>query len=253
MYKNILYLFSAAALLVSCEKNTLQLPIDAVTAGARVKVINAAPDLASIDLSLNGKKFTGFTPVGASATSPGTPTGIPYNNTFPNAGSNYAIVTPGQQAVSISVPASTTAGSATVVNTQNLTFEDNKYYSLFVTGAGAQPEVLLINDNFEGGTDPAKIYVRFINLIAGSTYDVALTTPNTTLATNLAYKGISPYIAVDAITGPTFAFRLPGSAANVGSIQFTSSAAGRAVTVFLRGVTGRTGTAAPGINVYVNR
>lgn len=255
MLKNSLYIFSAAALLVSCEKNTLQLPIDPITAGARVKLINVAPDVSSINLFVGDKKFSGFTPVGASTTSPGTPTGVPYNATFPNVGSNYAIITPGSQAISISVPASTTASSATVVATQNLTFEDNKYYSLFVAGAGPTPEILLVNDAFEGGSDPAKIYVRFINLIAGSKYDVALTTPtpNVTLATNLDYKAVSPFIAVDAITGPTFAFRLPGSAVNVGAVQFTSSASGRAVTVFLRGVLGRTGTAAPNINVYVNR
>ncbi|MCY7358884.1 MAG: DUF4397 domain-containing protein [Rudanella sp.] len=255
MLKNILYALSAAALLVSCEKNSLQLPIDPVTTGARLKLINAAPDFPGIELAIGGKKFSGFTPVGATTTSPGTPVGLPFNATFPNTGSNYAIVTPGQQAIAISAPATSTATSATAINTQNLTFEDNKYYSLFVAGAGAQPEVLLINDNFEGASDPGKFYVRFINLIAGSTYDVALTTPtpNLTLATNLAYKGISPYIAVDAIAGPTFAFRAPGSTTNVGSIQFTSSASGRAATVFLRGVTGRTGTAAPGINVYVNR
>ena len=251
--KKLLYVLSAAALLVSCEKNTLQLPIDPITAGARVKLINVAPDVASINLFVGDKKFSGFTPIGASTTSPGTPTGVPYNATFPNVGSNYAIITPGSQAISISVPASTTAGSATVVATQNLTFEDNKYYSLFVAGAGATPEILLVSDAFEGGSDPGKIYVRFINLIAGSKYDVALTTPNTTLATNLDYKAVSPFIAVDAITGPTFAFRLPGSTVNVGAVQFTSSASGRAVTVFLRGVIGRTGTAAPNINVYVNR
>lgn len=251
--KKLLYALSAAALLVSCEKNTLQLPIDAITSGARLKLINAAPDVPGVELAIGGKKFSGFTPTGATATSPGTPAGLPFNTTFPSTGSNYAIVTPGQQAISISAPASSSAGSATVINTQNLTLEDNKYYSLFVAGAGAQPEVLLVNDNFEGAADPAKLYVRFINLIPGSTYDVALTTPNTTLATNLAYRAVSPFISIDAVSGPTFAFRLPGVATNVGTVQFTSSSAGRAVTVFLRGITGRTGTTAPGINVYVNR
>ncbi len=253
MLKNILYILSAAALLVSCEKNSLQLPIDPVTIGARLKLINAAPDFPGIELAIGGKKFSGFTPVGATATSPGTPAGLPFNNTFPNTGSNYAIVTPGQQAIAISAPATSTANSATAINAQNLTFEDNKYYSLFVAGAGAQPEILLVNDNFEGASDPSKFYVRFVNLIPGSTYDVALTAPNTTLTTNLTYRAVSPFISIDAIAGPTFAFRAPGSATNIGSIQFTSSASGRAVTVFLRGVTGRTGTAAPGINVYVNR
>lgn len=253
MFKHILYLFSAAALLLSCEKNSLQLPIDPVTSGARLKLINAAPDLPGIELAIGSKKFSAFTPSGATATSPGTPVGLPFNNTFPSTGSNYALVPAGQQAISLSAPASTTAGSVTAINSQNVTLEDTKYYSLLVTGAGAQPEVLLVNDVFEGIADPSRLYVRFINLIPGSTYDLVLTTSNATLAPNLGYKGISPFIPIDAITGPTFGFRLPGSATNVGAIQFTSSASGRAITVFLRGISGRTGTAAPGINFYVNR
>ncbi|MEZ0483106.1 DUF4397 domain-containing protein [Fibrella aquatica] len=253
MFKHILYLFSAAALLLSCEKNSLQLPIDPVTSGARLKLVHAAPDLSSLDLLIGGKKFSGFTPVGATATSPGRPTGIPYNTTFPAAGSNYAIVTPGAQSISLSVPASTTASSATVITTQNLTLEDNKYYSLLVAGAGVQPEVMLVNDVFDGAEEVTKLYVRFINLVPGSTYDLALNNPNTVLASNLAYKAVSPYTAVDAITGPVFAFRAPGSATNLGTVTFTSSSAGRAITVFIRGIQGRTGTAAPGLNVYVNR
>ncbi|ARK09501.1 DUF4397 domain-containing protein [Fibrella sp. ES10-3-2-2] len=253
MFKHILYLFSAAALLLSCEKNSLQLPIDPIATGARLKLINAAPDVSSIDLFINGAKFSGFTPVGATATSPGRATGLPYNNTYPSTGSNYAVVKPGAQAISISIPASTSTSSATVINTQTLNLDDNKYYSLFVAGVGAQPEVFLVNDAFEGVVDPNKLYVRFVNLIPGSAYDVALTTPNTTLASNLAYKGVSPFVAIDAIAGPTFAFRLPGTAANINTVQFTSSSSGRAITVFLRGVTGRTGTPAPNINVYVNR
>lgn len=254
MFKHILYIFSAAALLLSCEKNSLQLPIDPVTSGARIKLIHAAPDLASIDLFVGGVKFSGFVPVGATLTFPGRPTGIPYNSTFPNTGSNYAIIKAGAQPITISVPTSTSTGSATVVNTQTLNLEDNKYYSLFVAGPGAQPEVLLVNDALEGVVDPTKINVRFVNMIPGSSYDVALTAPNTTLATNLGYKGVTPFIPVDAIAGPTFAFRLPGVVAtNVGVIQFTNSSSGRAVTVFLRGVVGRAAPAAPGINVYVNR
>ena len=254
MFKHILYLFSAAALLLSCEKNSLQLPIDPVTSGARIKLVHAAPDLASLDLFVNGAKFSGFTPVGATATSPGRPTGITYGNTYPSTGSNYAIVKAGPQPISVSVPASTSTGSATVVNTQTLTLEDNKYYSLFVAGPGAQPEVLLVNDTFEGVVDPTKTYVRFVNMVPGSTYDMALTTPNTTLATNLAYKAVSPFIPIDAIAGPTFAFRLPGiTATNIGASQFGASSSGRAITVFIRGVVGRAAPGAPAINVYVNR
>lgn len=250
--KTLFYLLSAAVLLVSCEKNALQLPIDPVTTGARIKLVHAAPDAPAVDLFLNGKKFSAFTPTGVTSTFAGNPVGVPYNNTFPGNGANYAVAPAESSEVRISAPASTSAGSATVITTQNLAFEDNKYYSLIVTGTGPQPELLVLSDDFSAATDPTKYYVRFVNLTAGQNYDLAVGT-NATLAQNLAYKGTTAFIAVDANTSPVFAFRLPGSITNVSTVTFTGSTSGRVVTAFIRGVAGRTGTAAPGINFYVNR
>lgn len=236
----------------SCEKNALVLPVETPTGGARIKLIHAAPEAPGVDLFIGGKKYSGFTPAGATTTSPGTPVPIRYDNTFPAAGNNYTIVPAGASEVTITAPATTTASSATVISTQNLTLDDNKYYSMIVAGDKAKQEVLVVNDDFSVATDPNKFYVRFINLISGLNYDLALAN-GTILAPNLAYKSVSPFVTVDAINNASFVFRLPGTTVNIGTITFTSTVNGRVLTVYTRGIVGRTGTVAPGINFYVNR
>lgn len=252
MFKNIIYILLASVLFLSCEKNALVLPQDPVTSGARIKFIHAAPDTPPIDIYLNGAKFSGFTPTGSSSTFAGNPTGFAYNNTYPSAGSNYAVVTPGSVSMSVTAPATTTTASATAIGSQSLTLEDNKYYSLFVAGPTAKPEFLLLTDDFSAAVDPSKIYVRFINLTSGQNYDIGLSN-GTILAPNLAYKATTSFIAFDASIAPSFIFRLPGTTAALGTATLTSTSAGRVLTVFMRGVAGRTGTAAPNINFYVNR
>lgn len=252
MFKNIIYILLASVLFVSCEKNALQLPVETVTSGARIKFIHAAPDTPALDFYINGAKFTGFTPTGATSTFAGNPVGVPYNSTSPSTGSNYGIAPAGSVSLSITAPATTTAASATAIGSQSLTLEDNKYYSLFVAGPTIKPELILVNDDFSAAIDPTKIYVRFVNLTSGQNYDIGLST-GTILAPNLAYKGMTGFIAVDANISPSFVFRLPGSTTNVGTVTLTSTSAGRVLTVFTRGVAGRTGTPAPNINLYVNR
>lgn len=252
MFKNIIYILLASVLFISCEKNALQFPIDSVTSGARIKFIHAAPDTPALDFYINGAKFTGFTPNGATATYAGLPTGVPYNSTSPSTGSNYAVTPAGTVSLSVTAPATTTAGSATAIGSKSLTLEDNKYYSLFVAGPTLTPELILVNDDFSASIDPTKAYVRFVNLTSGQNYDIGLSN-GTILAPNLAYKGVTGFIAIDINTTPTFIFRVPGSTTNVGTVSLTSTAAGRVITVFTRGVAGRTGTPAPNINLYVNR
>lgn len=251
-YLKLLGISAAVLIGWSCEKSVLTLPETIVTSGARLKLIHAAPEAPGVDLLIGGKKFSGFTPAGASTTSPGTPVPITYTRAFPSLDFNYAIVPAGQSEVSLTAPAATTASSATVVSTQNLTLDDNKYYSLFLTGTGPKPEVLLINDDFSAAVDPSKFYVRFINLTPGIKYDLALAS-GTVLAPNLDYKGVSPFVAVDASNNASFVFRLPGTSVSIGTIAFTNTVNGRVLTVYTRGIVGRTGTVAPAISFYVNR
>ena len=253
-----LYLVALAGiLLASCDENTVSIPVSPVTSGARLKIINAAPDLpGGVEVAINGKKFSAFTPSGATATSPGLAVGLPFNATFPNVGSNYAIVTPGAASLSLTSPATTTANSATAVGTSNVTLDDNSYYSLFVTGAGQQPETLLLKDDFSQLTAPTKFYVRFVNLIpnATTTYDLLLSDGRTVVAQNIGYKTASAFVTLDVLSSPSLILRVSGSATNIGTAAtFTNLANGRVLTLFARGVVGRTGTAAPGLNLYVNR
>lgn len=252
MYKNILFILSVTALLASCAKTTLDLPVTAVSSGARIKLIHAAPDVSGVNLLVSGQKISGFTPSGASTTNPGTPVPVNYGTTWPGVTAGYAVVTPGQVPVSISAPAATTAGSATVVSEQTLTLEDNRYYSLLLAGTGAKPEVVLLTDDLSQTLDPTKYYVRFINLTTGQNYDLS-TTAGTVLATNVAYKGVSAFVPVDAGVNPAFALRLPGSTANAASITFNSNITGRVLTLIARGVAGKTGAQAPSLTLSVNR
>lgn len=259
MLKNSLYLLSAAALLVlSCEKNTVPVQDTLVTSGARVKLFHAAPEAPGVNLFVNEQKISANTPVGATVTNPGTPAPIVFGGTFPGAtNANYAVIgtAAGQQkTVKISAPASGTVTSETVLYNQPVTLEDNKYYTLFVAGAGTQPEVLLVNDDFSSATDANKYYVRFVNLITGANeYDLALSN-GTVIVPKLAYKASSAFVPVDGALASTFSLRLAGTTTAVGSnYNFTGSTSGRVLTIVAVGIPGRTGTVAPRITGYINR
>ena len=240
----------------ACERNVLSIPSTPAPTGARIKLVHAAPDAPGVNLYVNNEKVSAGLPTGAISTSAGTgtPAPIAFGTTFPGLTANYAVVTAGQVSVSLTAPATTTATSATTVYAQPLTLEDTKYYSLLLTGTGAQPEVQLVNDDFTSAIDPNKFYVRFINLIPGApAYDLLLS-DGTKLATSVAYKSITPFVGVDIKNNASFLFRVAGSSTNVATAAtFTGSTAGRVFTVFAQGVVGKTGTQAPKLTVYVNR
>ena len=237
--KHLIYIFIAASMvLVSCDKNALSIPADVATSGARLKLINAAPDLpGGVELAINGKKFSAFTPSGVTATSSGFAVGLPFNNSYPSSGSNYAIVTPGAQSLSLTSPATTTATSATAVGTSSITLDDNAYYSLFISGTGVQPETVLLKDDFSQLTAPTKFYVRFVNLIPNSPtgFDLYILSADgkvaTPVAQNIAYKAASAFVTLDVITNPSLVLRASGSATNLGTTYtFSSLANGRVLT-----------------------
>ncbi|CCH55051.1 hypothetical protein BN8_04283 [Fibrisoma limi BUZ 3] len=251
---SVIALSVAALIGWSCEKNALILPNEPVTSGARIKLVHAALEAPGVDLFVNGTKLSAFTPANASTTSPGTPVPISFNNTFPGTGASYAVVPVGQAALQISAPATTTATSATVLYEQTTQLEDNKYYSLLLTGAGQKPDVLLVTDDFSNANDPSKFYVRFVNLIPNDVkYDLALST-GTVLVSGAAYKSVSPFVGVDVSNNVSLVLRAAGTTTNIGAVYtFTSTANGRVLTLFARGLPGKTGTQAPALNGYVNR
>jgi len=240
----------------SCQRETLLIPSTPTPAGARLKLVHAAPEAASVDLYVNGQKISAGLPTGASSISAGTgtPTAITFGATFPGLTANYAVVSSGQVPVTLSSPAATTAGSATTVATQTLSLTDGSYYSLLVLGTGTQPQVTLISDEFNTAIDPALFYVRFINLIPNSpAYDLALAT-GPLITSNVAYQSASPFVGVDISANASFVFRSTGATTSAGTgLTFTGSTAGRVITVVAQGIVGRTGTQAPRLNVYVNR
>lgn len=256
--RNYTYVLLVLATLIgwSCERESLSIPSTPTPAGARIKLVHTAPEAAPVDLYISDQKISAGLPTGASSISAGTgtPNAITYGNTFPGSTVSYAVVQSGQVPITLSSPAATTAGSATTVATQTLALSDGSYYSLLVFGTGTQPQVKLIPDDFSAATDPNRFYVRFINLIPNApAYDLALAT-GTVLTSNVAYQGVSSFVGVDVSNNASFVFRLAGTTTNVSTaLTFTSSTAGRVITIVAQGIVGRTGTAAPRLFIYVNR
>ncbi len=124
-----------------------------------------------------------------------------------------------------------------------------------MAGTGPQPEVLVVNDDFSSATSANQFYVRFVNLIPGTvTYDLALSGDGTVVVAGAAYKSVSPFVGIDVSKNASLVLRTAGGKTNIGAAYtFTSTANGRVLTVFARGLPGRTGAQAPGLNGYVNR
>ncbi|WP_266368433.1 DUF4397 domain-containing protein [Tellurirhabdus rosea] len=250
MLKKLSYfLLSAAALLtVACEKNTIPAQDEPVVDGARIKLVHSAPETAGVNLFLNDKKISANTPTSTTIVQP-----ITYGLTFPNSGANYAVVPAGQYTAKLSTPASGTATSETVVSTQQIQLQNEKYYSLLLGGTAAQPVTVLLNDELPG-PDNSKFYVRFVNLIpGGQPYDLILR-GGSALLTGITAGTASQFVAVDVNSNVAFDLRAAGTTTNIGTgFAFTSNAAGRVVTLIAQGLPGRTGAVAPRLGGYVNR
>jgi hypothetical protein len=246
MKRSFLLVSLAVLVTAACEKSPV-IRQDVVATGARVKFIHAYPDgpTTGVNVLLNDKKLNGGTPT--------TAVPIPalaFGNTFPSAGSDYSVVTPGSATVKVVVPATSTTPEV-VALTAPLTLDDNQYYSVFATGSPT-PEAFVLRDEFAASaTDAGKTYVRFVNAVPGTSYDIAVRGA-TPLAANIAYKSATPFYALDA-AATTLEFRETATGKVIGSLATTDFLGGRVFTFYTRGVVGRTGAQAPTLAVYRNR
>lgn len=246
MKRTFLMMALAALATAACDKNPV-LRQDAVAMGARVKFIHAFPDgpTTGVNVLLNDRKLNGATPT---ATVP-VPA-LTFGNTFPGAGADYSVVEPGNATVKVVVPATATTPEVVALSTP-LTLEDNQYYSVFATGSPT-PEALVLKDEFAASaTDPGKTYVRYVNLVPGTTYDIAVR-GSTPLATGVAYKSATPFYPLESV-GTTLEFRETATGKVIGSITFPDFLGGRVFTFYTRGVVGRAAPQAPALAVYRNR
>jgi hypothetical protein len=250
-----------------CKKDNIKQIYNPAT-GARIKFIHAVPGLPAIDGYVNNTKITPLITSSVTDNSKttsiisgilflGTANANQYSGIFPS-NTDYAVVTPGNNNITIKtatpVPAlvspQTVAPGATIVNaTQQM--DDGKYYSVFAEGLPDAPGGLIIEDKFTQPAASNKVYVRFANMIPNSptnldlgvsytlTGATAAATP--TVATNIGFKTVTDWVALDAnsvsTTGYVFSLYKTGTQTKVGtsssSLVFTP---GRYYTILAKGL-----------------
>lgn len=224
--------------LLACGDQNDILKNQVTASGARVKIIHAVADGPSIDVFANDAKLNGA----ALAYGAGAPT-------------EYFVVPAGSVNFRVATPVSGTVAAQNILTTA-IPLETEKYYTLAATGTAAAPTGVLIPDDLTV-PNPAKNYVRIVNLVSnGPSVDLAVGTGTPVIA-NIAYKAVSEYVAVDpnAATAPyAFQIRETGKTTQLGAtVNFSTLNVGRKYTLILRGLVGRTGAQAPTITQVTNK
>lgn len=90
--------------------------------------------------------------------------------------------------------------SDSVFAKSNFTFEDNKYYSLFVTGNNGVYDAITAKDDIDTAASAEKAHIRYINAIPDSSAPVVTITSGGSDVSNTPapFKSITPFVAVNA-------------------------------------------------------
>ena len=89
--------------------------------------------------------------------------------------------------------------SNSLLDSLTYSFEQGKYYSVFVVGANNNYKNILVQDNYDSLTaSSGKAYIRYVNAIAGAaSSNVTISSGETNVISNNASLGeVSPFIAV---------------------------------------------------------
>ena len=205
---------AAAILLTSCMKNkgdNTEIP------AAGLMALNLAPDQQSVVITLSDNLLTR----------------IPL--AYTNYTGGYQNIYIGNRPVeSFDYP------SDKALATTDVTFEKDKYYSVFVVGANNSYRNVVTVDNFDSlSATSGKAYIRYINAVTDSvnTPVVNITAGgNTIVNENATYAGVSQFKAVS----PGQISITAKNGANVDASRTIDAAQGKAYTILISGVPGAT-------------
>jgi hypothetical protein len=108
---------------------------------------------------------------------------------------NYLSIYPGN----MSVQAYDYTNTNVAITNTNYNFNNNKYYSLFVVGAGSVYSNVIVQDNFDSlSSTNGQAYVRYINAIPDSTNPKVTISANgiNAVSENAHYKSVSQFVPV---------------------------------------------------------
>lgn len=205
----LLSIFLLPIILFSCSDNS-DLELDGTT---KIMIVNASPDAGPIEFYLDDIRVD-------------TAGAISYTNN-----SGYIATKAGDQKADVKVSL-----TSELLLTQQVFFQPNRTYSLFVTGKAAKDSVIYVatEDKLIAPTGN-KAKIRFINLSPGTiAYDVFAVGKN--LFSNATYRSASEFQEVNAASY-ILELRASGTTANVLS-RTINVEAGRIYTIWLKGLSG---------------
>jgi Domain of unknown function (DUF4397) len=168
--------------------------------------------------------------------------------------SSYLYLTEGSHNIKVNA-----LGTATTVASLDVAVAAGKTYTAFAIDSLAKVGFLVIEDKLPAAkTGRAWVRVAHLSPNAGnvdaqvryvktSTTNVVTVLDSTSLATNVAYKGVSDFIEVKAPDSLTVVFR--GTGTTTAAVTFPRAAlvAGRCYTIVARGIVGKSGLATSSI------
>ena len=226
-------------LFVACGKDDTASP----TSG-RVRFFNAVSDApaAGMDLVIDGSIINLRNWLSAGTPLPDST--FKYRAGFPVVtDSVYLYLTEGTHNVKLNAPV---GGSTTVLNL-DLPVAAGTAYTVFATDSLSKVSAVIATDVI-GAPVSKKSSFRFAHMIPdGPAFDVARVrgTDTTILFTNVAYKGVTPFVLVDTSVGTTGTFKTDYLVRPAGSKTVTTSftgavfANGRAYTLVATGLIGK--------------
>lgn len=241
---------SIIMLIAACGKND-----DASPLSGRVRFFHAVSDAPSVgvDLLVDDKPINLRTFLTGGTVLPDS--SFRYGAGFPaNTDSSYLYLLEGTRKVKVNA-----LGTATTVASLDVPVVAGKTYTAFAIDSLAKVGFLVIEDKLPAAkTGRAWVRVAHLSPNAGnvdaqvryvrtSTANVVTVLDSTSLATNVAYKGVSDFIEVKAPDSLTVVFR--GTGTTTAAVTFPRAAlvAGRCYTIVARGIVGKSGLATSSI------
>lgn len=127
-----------------------------------------------------------------------------------------------------------TAGTQQKIKSDTITLVADKFYTSYLTGTTAQPEILVVKDTL---AQPAagKASIRLVNVSANAPAVSLVIKNGATLAANKAYKGVSGFVAVQGNTTYTLDIVQTGTSTVLATITDVNLKNNAVYTVWLRG------------------
>jgi len=216
-------LFSSMVLFSSCSKDE-----DSDTPKSRVLVTHASPDAPGVDLLVDNTKVNS------------APLNFPSNT-------GYLSVDSGIRNIKVNV-----AGTTTSVINADITFEEDKNYSIFAVDAVSKISAIALEDDL---TAPAagKAHVRFVHLSPDApAVDIAVASTGAVVFPNTAFKKATAFTPLNAGTY-NLDVRVAGTSTVVLVLPAITLEAGKIYTVFAKGFLAGTGAQKLGAEIIVNK